>query len=75
MQNNMSSSADAANSILTSRESSKSPEGVGRILLYLVLAAAAGLAALEIELSNIPEEATQSETQPRPAPTSGRSQS
>ena len=71
----MSSSADVANLILTGRESSQSQEAVGRILFYLVLAGAAGLTALEIELSNSPEEATQSEAQPRPALTSGRSQS
>jgi hypothetical protein len=75
MQTIRCSSADVGKSRLTSQDSPVSPEATRRFLFYLVLAVAAGLAALEIELSNSLEEAAQSETQPRPTPTSERSQS
>jgi hypothetical protein len=55
-------------------ESPQSPEAVRRFLFYLILVAAAGLAALEIELSNSLEEAVQSEIQPRSASQPERSQ-
>ena len=61
------SSPDLGNARVTSRESSLTPEAIRRILFYLILGVAAALAALEIELSTTPEEATRSETQPRPA--------
>jgi len=75
MQNITYSSADVGKSRLTSQESPLSPEAARRFLFYLILAAAAGLAALEIELSNSLDEAAQPETQPTPTPTSERSQS
>ena len=62
MQDPTSSSLDAGN--LCPPHSPLGPGAVRRFLFYLVLAAAIGLAALEIELSNNLEEAAQSETQP-----------
>jgi hypothetical protein len=61
------SSLDLGNLSVTDRETSPTPEAARRILFYLILGAAAGVAALEIELSTSLEEAVQSETQPRPA--------
>jgi hypothetical protein len=61
------STADVGNSSLISQEHPRSPEAVRRTLFYLILGAAVGLAALEIELSTSPEEAAQLEAPPRPA--------
>ena len=73
MQNTPSSSSDAGNSSLTGQERALPPDAVGRILFYVVLGAAFGLAALEIELST-GLEAVQSESEPPPASQSERNQ-
>lgn len=67
MQPTTSSSADVGDSSQTSQEHRLSPEAVRRIVFYLVLGAAAGLGALEIELSTNLEEAAPFETLPPPA--------
>jgi hypothetical protein len=68
------SSLDLGNSSVTNRESSLTPEAIRRLLFYLILGVAAALAALEIELSTTPEEATRSESQPQPPSQPERSQ-
>ena len=61
------STADVGNSSLISQEHPRSPEVVRRIVFYLILGAAAGLAALEIELSTSLEGTAPFETLPPPA--------
>jgi len=67
MQTTTSSSPDVGNSSRTGQEHPLSPEAVRRIVFYLILGAAAGLAALEIELSTSQEETAPFETLPPPA--------
>jgi len=73
MQTTTSSSADVGNSSQTSQKHPLSPEAVRWIVFYLILGAAAGLAALEIELSTGLEETAPFETLPPPAPEPERS--
>jgi hypothetical protein len=61
------SSPDLDNSSKTRQERPLSPEAVRRRVFYLILGTAAGLAALEIELSTSLEDAARFETPPPPA--------
>jgi hypothetical protein len=67
MQAARSPSSDVGRAGLTSQEHSLSPEAVRRIVFYVILGVAAGLAALEIELSTTQKEAAAFLDSPPPA--------